>query len=68
MLRLEWDFVLQIWNVIYSEGIVQVKLHVTCTMSCRNTGGTVVIIYSLAVFTLIMTMIKPWVHNPDGSR
>ena len=45
MLRLEWDFVLQIWNVIYSEGIVHDKL--TCTMSCRfrNTGGTIVIIF-----------------------
>ena len=46
MLRLEWDFVLQIWNVIYSEGIVHDKLHVTCIMSCRfrNAGGTIVTI------------------------
>ena len=47
VLRLEWDFVLQIWNVIYSEGIVHDKLHVTCTMSCRfrNTRGTIVTIF-----------------------
>ena len=47
MLRLEWDFVVQVWNVIYSEGIVHDKLHVTCTMSCRfrNTGGTIVTIF-----------------------
>ena len=38
---------LQIWNVIYSEGIVHDKLQVTCTMSSRfrNTGGTIVTIF-----------------------
>ena len=36
-------------------------------MHYQNTGGTVVII-SLASFTLIKTMIEPWVHNLHTSK
>ena len=55
---------LQIWNVIYSEGIISCMLHVQWHIIDSENSNNI----SLAVFTLMKAMIEPWVHNLHTSK